>query len=59
MIIQNFSDPAVIGAACVAVNQITNMSNSEYRSALVSIENGTMQVCWAVRVLTRLIFCYL
>jgi len=58
MIIQNLDNPAVIGAACAAVDQITSMSNSEYRSALVSIENGTMQVCWAVRVLTRLIFCY-
>ena len=44
MIIQNFSDPHVIGAACAAVDQITAISNSKYKSVLVVIANGTYQV---------------
>ena len=38
------SDPLVIGAACAAVDQITALSNSIYKSVLVHIENGTYQV---------------
>ena len=43
--IQDFSDPRVIGAACAAVDQITAISNSRYKSVLVVIANGTYQVC--------------
>lgn len=45
MIIQDFSDPRIIGAACAAANQITAMSNSIYKSVVVIIMNGTFQVC--------------
>ena len=44
-IIENFSDPLVIGAACAAVNQITIKSVFTYKSVLVAITNGTRQVC--------------
>jgi len=44
MIIQNFSDPHLVGAACAAVDQITDMSNSVYKSVLVVITSGTYQV---------------
>ena len=46
MSIQNFSDPHVMGAACAAVNEITAMSNSVYKSVLVVITSGTYQVCY-------------
>ena len=46
MSIQNFSDPHVMGAACAAVNEITAMSNSVYKSVLVIITSGTYQVCY-------------
>ena len=42
--LQNFSDQKVMGAACAAVDQITEMSNSEYKSVLVTIISGTYQV---------------
>ena len=45
MPIQNFSDPHVRGAACAAVDKITAMSNSLYKSVLVIITSGTYQVC--------------
>lgn len=44
MTLQNFSDPHVRGAACVAINQITAKSNSVYKSVLVAITSGTYQV---------------
>ena len=44
-IIKNFSDPLVIGAACAAVNQITIKSVFTSKSVLVTITNGTRQVC--------------
>ena len=46
MELQNFSDPMVVGAACAAVDQITEMSNSEFKSVLVSITSGTYQVLY-------------
>ena len=44
MIIQNFTDPRVRGAACAAANQITEMSHSINKQVVVSILNGTQQV---------------
>ena len=44
MIIQNFTDPRVLGAACAAANRITEMSNSVYKQVVVSVLNGTYQV---------------
>ena len=44
MPLQNFSDPKVMGAACAAVDQITEMSTFEYKSVLVTIISGTFQV---------------
>ena len=44
VIIQNFHDPLVIGAACAAVSQITAKSVFAYKSVLVTITNGTRQV---------------
>ena len=44
MPLQNFSDPRVMGAACAAVDQITEMSNSVYKSVLITITGGTYQV---------------
>ena len=44
VIIQNFHDSLVIGAACAAVSQITIKSVSTYKSVLVTITNGTRQV---------------
>ena len=45
MIINSFTDPRVRGAACAAANQITKMSNSINKQVVVSILNGTQQVC--------------
>jgi len=45
MIIQNFADSRLRGAACAAANQITEMSNSLNKQVVVSILNGTQQVC--------------
>ena len=44
-VIKNFGDSLVIGAACAAVNQITIKSVFTYKSVLVTITNGTRQVC--------------
>ena len=44
MIIQNFTDPRVLGAACAAANEITEISNSMNKIVIVSILNGTYQV---------------
>lgn len=44
MPLHNFSDPRVMGAACAAVDEITAMSNSVYKSVLILITNGTYQV---------------
>lgn len=49
MPLQNFSDPKVMGAACAAVDQITEMSNSVYKSVLVTIISGTYQVVNGLR----------
>lgn len=45
MIIEDYDDPNVMGAACAAADQITAMSNSLYKSVVVRIANGTFQVC--------------
>ena len=61
MELQNLSDPMVVGAACAAVDQITEMSNSEFKSVLVSITSGTYQVlynsCVCVCVYMSLYVC--
>ena len=48
MIIQNFTDPRVRGAACAAANQITEMSKSMNKMVVVSIFNGTQQVLFVI-----------
>ena len=42
--IEDLTDPYVMGAACAAADYITAMSNSVYKSVLVTITNGTQQV---------------
>ena len=42
--IRNLSDSRVMGAACAAVDNITAMSNSLYKSVLIVITSGTFQV---------------
>ncbi|XP_065919671.1 uncharacterized protein [Dysidea avara] len=49
MIIQNFTDPRVLGAACAAANEITEISNSMNKIVIVSILNGTYQVVNGIR----------
>ena len=44
MPIEDLTDPRVMGAACAATGHITAMSNSVYKSVLVTIANGTQQV---------------
>ena len=44
MIIQNFTDPHVLGAACATAERITEMSNTIYKQIVVSVLNGTYQV---------------
>lgn len=49
MVIEDFSGPHILGATCAAVDQITAMSNSVYKSILVTIKNGTYQVVNGVK----------
>jgi len=44
MIILDFTDPHVRGAACATANHITEMSRSINKQVVVSILNGTQQV---------------
>ena len=44
MPIGNLQDPEVVAAACAAVDEITSMSNSMYKTVLVTITSGTSQV---------------
>ena len=48
MIIQNFTDSHVCGAACAAANQVTEMSKSMNKMVVVSIFNGTQQVLFVI-----------
>ena len=57
MPLQNFSDPRVMGAACAAVDQITEMSNSVYKSVLITITGGTYQV-WKLLCMCVLVIVY-
>jgi len=44
MVIRNFTDPRVLGAACATAERITEMSNTVYKQIVVSVLNGTYQV---------------
>jgi len=60
MIIRNFTDPRILGAACAAAERITEMSNSVYKQVVVSVLNGTYQVtiaCYLTRWHNALFFC--
>ena len=44
MIIRNFTDPRILGAACATAKWITARSNTAYKQVVVSVLNGTYQV---------------
>ena len=46
MMIQNFTDPRILGAACATAEWITARSNTAFKQVVVSVINGTYQVLY-------------